>query len=400
MDAVKVKYMPAPTDVTLRYIAGEYGQVRKEGSEELLSILELSTPSGTMGAKVTAVPDEGYVFDQWSDGKTTSMRQDDETITVKALFKRAPKAIYTVGYKAKEHGTLNGITYQFVLAGEKGLPVNAVAEVGYKFLQWSDGLRMNPRTDIVTEDGKIYEAEFTEVLPIYVLTYIAGEHGEVQGVLQQEVERGASGSEVEALPDDGYRFVQWSDGNKNAKRIDANVQESKTYTASFEKIPAINTFMVTLTVEGQGELSIKDHTAEQLQAVPAGTELTAVATPATGWKLKSLTAGDKDIASDGKFTVTADVEVKAIFEKATPVEDAVFATVLVSPNPFDNQLRITNDELRGEYALLNSTGVVVASGVLENAETRINTSLLPAGMYLLRLSTESGATKTYRVVKQ
>ena len=400
MDAVKVKYMPAPTDVTLRYIAGEYGQVRKEGSEELLSILELSTPSGTMGAKVTAVPDEGYVFDQWSDGKTTSMRQDDETITVKALFKRAPKAIYTVGYKAKEHGTLNGITYQFVPAGEKGLPVNAVAEVGYKFLKWSDGLRMNPRTDIVTEDGKIYEAEFTEVLPIYVLTYIAGEHGEVQGVLQQEVERGASGSEVEALPDDGYRFVQWSDGNKNAKRIDANVQESKTYTASFEKIPAINTFMVTLTVEGEGALAIEGYTVEQLKTVVENTVLVVVATPAQGWTLKSLEANGKDIKADGKFTVTADVEVKAVFEKTTAVDDAVFANVLVAPNPFDNQLRVTNDELRGEYALLNSTGVVVASGVLENAETRINTSLLPAGMYLLHLSTESGATKTYRVVKQ
>ena len=125
-----------------------------------------------------------------------------------------------------------------------------------------------------------------------------------------------------------------------------------------------------------------------------------MATPAKGWKLKSLTAGTQDISADGKFTVTADIEVKAVFVKTTSVEDAMLANVLVAPNPFDNQLRITNDELRGEYALLNSTGVVVASGVLENAETRINTSLLPAGMYLLRLSTENGATKTYRVVKQ
>jgi len=57
-------------------------------------------------------------------------------------------------------------------------------------------------------------------------------------------------------------------------------------------------------------------------------------------------------------------------------------------------------ELRGEYALLNAQGIMVASGVLEGAETHINTSSFPAGMYLLRLSTESGATKTYRVIKQ
>ena len=89
-----------------------------------------------------------------------------------------------------------------------------------------------------------------------------------------------------------------------------------------------------------------------------------------------------------------------MFVKSTSVDDAIFANVLVAPNPFDNQLRITSYELRGEYALLNTQGVMVASGVLEGAETRINTSSLPAGMYLIRLSTESGATKTYRVIKQ
>ena len=78
----------------------------------------------------------------------------------------------------------------------------------------------------------------------------------------------------------------------------------------------------------------------------------------------------------------------------------MLANVLVAPNPFDNQLRIVNGELRGTYALLNAQGVMVVLGVLENIETRINTSLLPAGMYLVRLTADSGITKTYSVVKQ
>ena len=78
----------------------------------------------------------------------------------------------------------------------------------------------------------------------------------------------------------------------------------------------------------------------------------------------------------------------------------MLANVLVAPNPLDNQLRIVNGELRGTYALLNAQGVVVVLGVLENIETRINTSLLPAGMYLVRLTADSGITKTYSVVKQ
>ena len=78
----------------------------------------------------------------------------------------------------------------------------------------------------------------------------------------------------------------------------------------------------------------------------------------------------------------------------------MFASVVIAPNPFDNQLRIANGDLRGEYALYNTQGVVVTSGVLEGAETCINTSMLPAGMYLLRLSADNGTMKTYRIVKQ
>ena len=95
-----------------------------------------------------------------------------------------------------------------------------------------------------------------------------------------------------------------------------------------------------------------------------------------------------------------------IASKSTPtpppsaVEDVAFANVVVAPNPFANQLRIASYELRGEYALYNAQGFMVVSGVLDGSETHINTSSFPAGMYLLRLRVENGATKTYRVVKQ
>ena len=98
------------------------------------------------------------------------------------------------------------------------------------------------------------------------------------------------------------------------------------------------------------------------------------------------------------------VTVTAEFEKdntpSTAIEDAVFANVVVSPNPFDTQLRILNGDVRGKYALYNTQGVKVALGVLEGAETHISTALLPAGMYLLRFTVENGATKTFTVVKR
>ena len=99
---------------------------------------------------------------------------------------------------------------------------------------------------------------------------------------------------------------------------------------------------------------------------------------------------------DGEHTATCSVTVAS----AAGVSDAIFASVLVSPNPFETQLRISHSDVRGKYALYNTQGIEVAFGGLEGAETHINTESLPAGMYLLRLTAENGAQKTFTVVKR
>ena len=126
----------------------------------------------------------------------------------------------------------------------------------------------------------------------------------------------------------------------------------------------------------------------------------AIVTVDQDGNIKGGAVGEAIIMVKSKEDETIKGTCRVIVDPATAIEDAIFANVVVAPNPFDNQLRIANYELRGRYALLNAQGIVVTSGVLEGAETRINTSMLPAGMYLLRLSADNGAMKTYRVVKQ
>lgn|GEM_PF-6848710 len=83
----------------------------------------------------------------------------------------------------------------------------------------------------------------------------------------------------------------------------------------------------------------------------------------------------------------------------TPVEDAVLANVVVAPNPFTSFL-VVNASLEGRYELLNVQGVVLRAGELSGAETRVETSDLNAGLYLLRVSVANGASKTFKVVKR
>ena len=126
----------------------------------------------------------------------------------------------------------------------------------------------------------------------------------------------------------------------------------------------------------------------------------AIVTVDQDGNLKGVAVGEAVITVKSKQNETVKSTSKVIVDPATGVEDAVFASVVIAPNPFGNQLRIANGELCGTYTLLNVQGVVVASGVLEGAETHVNTSSFPAGMYLLRLTADNGAMKTYRVVKQ
>jgi len=47
----------------------------------------------------------------------------------------------------------------------------------------------------------------------YTLTYTAGENGSILGEASQRVDHGFDATAVEAVPDEGYRFIGWSDGS-------------------------------------------------------------------------------------------------------------------------------------------------------------------------------------------
>ncbi len=108
-----------------------------------------------------------------------------------------------------------------------------------------------------------------------------------------------------------------------------------------------------------------------------------------------------------KIDVTTDVdnvkgECVVTVEKGTAVEDVIFANVLVAPNPFEADLRIVlGDDLQGvRYQLISANGTIVRYGTIVANEARVETSDLTAGVYILRLTTESGRTKSYNLIKK
>ncbi len=62
-------------------------------------------------------------------------------------YYRIPSIMYTITYSASEGGIIVGETYQTVYQGADGSTVEAVPDACHVFLEWSDGITNNPRTD-------------------------------------------------------------------------------------------------------------------------------------------------------------------------------------------------------------------------------------------------------------
>lgn len=74
-----------------------------------------------------------------------------------------PVPTYTVEYSAGENGTLTGILFQTISEGSDGTPVEAVPDIDYKFVAWSDGITDNPRMDTNVTGNIIVSAQFATI---------------------------------------------------------------------------------------------------------------------------------------------------------------------------------------------------------------------------------------------
>lgn len=139
---------------------------------------------------------------------------------------------FTVKYKAEDGGYIDGDSEQEVERGKNGATVTAIAENGYMFVEWSDGVTTAERQETEVQSDISVTAKF-EIIKIS-LSYSAEQGGYIDGECEQEIEYGKNGKPVAAVAQNGYRFVEWSDGVQTAERQDTNIMVAKDIKAKFE----------------------------------------------------------------------------------------------------------------------------------------------------------------------
>ncbi|MBI1319003.1 MAG: SUMF1/EgtB/PvdO family nonheme iron enzyme [Candidatus Hydrogenedens sp.] len=222
---------------------------------------------------------------------------------------------YTLDYAAGTGGTVTGNIHQVVSEGADGEAVVALADIGYAFVQWSDGVLTATRTDLAVSGNISVTAEFVQQ---YLLTYAAGTGGSLSGNASQWVSPGGDGTAVTAIPDSDYAFDQWSDGVLTATRTDTGVTADLSVTASF-------TQQFTLHYEAETGGTLTGNT-DQIVAI-GGDGTTVVAVPDSGYEFLGWSDGyTSAIRLD--TNVTAALDVAAYFLSLPEM-------ITVAPGSFD-----------------------------------------------------------------
>lgn len=109
---------------------------------------------------------------------------------------------------------------QLVPKGSRTTFFTAKAYDGYRFVGWSDGCKDEVHSAIMNVQEDITLIAYFERIT-YTVEYRAMAGGRIKGPFVQMALAGDLYQQVEAIPDEGYRFVGWSDGRvQDANRID------------------------------------------------------------------------------------------------------------------------------------------------------------------------------------
>ena len=216
------------SEITLSYLTEAGGSIVGEASQAYT--LAEGESEHTFSA-VTATAQAGYSFVQWSDGVKTPERQDtvSESKVLTAYF--APDGYSRVEYRAGEGGSIKGSIVQYIARDSIGEQIEAVADEGYVFVNWSDTITRQKRTDVGTEHI-IVTAKFKKG---YLASFESNEKmGKIFGINPQIITKGNKTTVVSAVAQPGYRFVKWSNGDTNPS-IQLTITETTTLTAIFER---------------------------------------------------------------------------------------------------------------------------------------------------------------------
>ncbi len=271
----------------LTYAAGTGGHIT--------GMTPQSVSYGGSGTSVSADPETGYSFLNWSDGGTSNPRVDSnvrENRSVTANFSQQTATI-TVAANPANGGTVSG-GGTFPVGSQQS--ISAEANTGWSFTSWSDGNTQTPRTVTVPAGGATYTANFTQ--QNYTITTLSNP---TAGGTTGGGGSKASGSQctVTATANSGYTFANWTEGGSvvsTSANYTFTVTGNRTLTANFN--PPNNYTITTVSSPSAGG------TTGGGGSKASGSSCTVTAKENSGYTFANWTEGGSVVSTSANYTFT------------------------------------------------------------------------------------------------
>jgi hypothetical protein len=334
---------------------------------------------------ISAIPNNNCRFIQWNDGNTQNPRTitvtQDTTFTAIFDIQRMLKVSLTVN--DTNMGTVTGAG---VYAEDTSIIISAIPNAGYRFIQWHDGNTQNPRTITVTQDT-MFTAIFDTIRYNLSLSINDISRGVVSGNGTYVVNSIAT---ITAVPNVGYRFVSWDDGNKDSVRV-ITVTKDISLIALFGIEGMYYIYAAPVdpkmgNVIGSNDYQKSNGKPEFKREYAANSVASIEAIPNTGYRFIAWNDGNTD--NPRGFTVTGDSIFMAIFDMGTAIKVIETSNIKIYPNPATDNIHITlpDNVQQGFFTLYDMQGKVLIRKGISSQET-VSVSNLAAGVYIYNIIT-------------
>jgi len=348
---------------------------------------------------VNATAATGYTFTNWTENGNVVSTNASYTFTVnnnRTLVAHFTSNTYTVTVSANptNGGTVTGggtFTYG------QTCTVTATVNNGFTFINWTDnGSFVSSNltyTFTVTHNSNLV-AHFTEnPLPVYTInvTPKPAEGGTVRG--GGTYQQGQSCTVV-ATPAPGYTFVNWTE---TGVEVSTNTEYTFTVTGNRNLIANFSAidYVISASVD-PAEGGIVEGTG----TFAYGAEVTVKAVLNEGYTFLYWTENGLVVSYNQNYTfvVNSSRTLVANVQNTVGVEEHAISFDLY-PNPVSDKLTIEATEAIDHVEVFSITGAMVFSQKNCAEKVEINTSDLPAGAYVIRMTTQN-TTEVRRFVKK
>lgn len=203
------------------------------GTVEIAKAPDCDNPSARVYARANTA--SGYVFMIWSDGETENPRvwsEVTEDVNISALFTQGEHGcdkdgIFPYMFSAvPDNEVFGSVDVTVPTCDNPSGRAYARPKTGYEFVIWSDGITENPRNwNEVNKDVNI-SAMFKEkdhscqndgVLG-YLFKIEPNDYNMGTTMMTRIPDCADPSTQIAAIAKEGFEFVRWSDGDKNATR--------------------------------------------------------------------------------------------------------------------------------------------------------------------------------------